>query len=213
MMETGALEAAGHWDEIYRRRPPTEVSWYQDEPTVSLALLDALGVTPEEPIIDVGGGASVLVDRLLDRGFGDVSVLDVSAAALAHARHRLGERAPHVHWLRDDVLAWRPERRYEIWHDRAVFHFLVEEDQRTAYLAALRAALTPEARVVIGTFAGDGPQRCSGLPVRRYEPGDLASVFGAEFELVEHRRDEHHTPGGTEQPFTWVGMVRRPRVR
>jgi SAM-dependent methyltransferase len=212
-METRAREVARHWDEIYGRRLPTEVSWYQDQPTVSLALLDALGVTADQPTVDVGGGASVLVDRLLDRRFADVSVLDVSAAALAHAKKRLAERAELVHWLREDVLTWRPGRRYGIWHDRAVFHFLVEEKERRAYLAALRAALIPEGRVVIGTFAGDGPQQCSGLPVQRYDPRDLAAVFGADFEVVEHRRDEHHTPGGTEQPFTWVGMVWRPELR
>src|ERR1019366_10221453 len=119
-MQTGAGDVAGHWDEIYGRRLPTEVSWYQHQPTVSLALLDALHVTRDQPIVDVGGGASVLVDRLLDRRFADVSVLDVSAAPLAHAKKRLAERAELVHWLREDVLTWRPGRRYGIWHDRAV---------------------------------------------------------------------------------------------
>src|ERR1039458_4468429 len=121
-METGAGDVAGHWDEIYGRRLPTEVSWYQDQPTVSLALLDALRVTPDQPIVDVGGGASVLVDRLLDRRFGDVSVLDVSATALAHAKKRLAERAELVHWLHEDVLTWRPARRYGIWQLHAVSH-------------------------------------------------------------------------------------------
>jgi cyclopropane fatty-acyl-phospholipid synthase-like methyltransferase len=209
-MGRAAGDVAGHWDRVYGRRLPTEMSWYQEEPRVSLALLDALDVTPQVAIVDVGGGASVLVDRLLDRRFGDVSVLDVSAAALAHAKQRLAERAACVHWLREDVLTWRPERRYGVWHDRAVFHFLVEENERAAYLASLRAALTPEGRVAIGTFAGDGPQHCSGLPVQRYEAGALAAVFGAEFEVVEQRREEHQTPNGTEQPFTWVGMVWHP---
>jgi hypothetical protein len=207
-METGARDVARHWNEIYGRRLPTEVSWYQDQPTVSLTLLDALRATPDQPIVDVGGGASVLVDRLLDRRFGDVSVLDVSATALAHAKKRLAERAESVHWLNEDVLTWRPARRYGIWHDRAVFHFLVEESQRTAYLAALRAALTSRARVVIGTFAGDGPQQCSGLPVQRYDPGDLAAVFGAEFDVVEHRRDGHRTrtgPSSHSPGWAWCG--------
>lgn len=212
-MEIGVGDVAGYWDEIYGRRLPTEVSWYQDQPTVSLALLDALRLTPDQPIVDVGGGASVLVDRLLDRRFDDVSVLDVSATALAHAKKRLAERAELVHWLHEDVLTWRPARRYGIWHDRAVFHFLVEENQRRTYLAALRGALTSEARVVIGTFAGDGPQQCSGLPVQRYDPGDLAAVFGTEFAVVERRREEHRTPNGTEQPFTWVGMIWHPKVQ
>jgi hypothetical protein len=187
------------------------MSWYQDEPTVSLSLLEALGATKEQPVVDVGGGAALLVDRLLDLSFGDVSVLDVSSTALAHARRRLGERAEGVHWIHDDVLTWRPQRRYGIWHDRAVFHFLVEEEERSAYLAALRTALTVEGRVVIGTFAGDGPRQCSGLRVQGYDPGGLAAVFGPEFEVVERRREVHHTPGGAEQPFTWLAMVWHPR--
>jgi SAM-dependent methyltransferase len=210
-MEAGAREPSAHWDDLYGRRPPTALSWYQDEPSMSLALLEAIGATREQPVLDVGGGASVLVDRLLGRGFADLSVLDVSATALAHAQRRLGERAERVRWLREDVLTWRPQRRYGVWHDRAVFHFLVEEERRSAYLAVLRMALAAGGHVVIGTFAGDGPQQCSGLHVQRYDPGGLAAVFGAEFEVVEHRREVHHTPGGAEQPFTWLAMVWRPR--
>lgn len=209
-MEAGARDLAAHWDDLYGRRPATALSWYQDEPTVSLALLEALGASREQPVIDVGGGASVLVARLLDLGFADVSVLDVSATALAHAQRRLGERAERVRWLREDVLSWRPQRRYGIWHDRAVFHFLVDEERRSAYLAVLRTALTAGGHVVIGTFAGDGPERCSGLPVQRYDPGALAAAFGDEFEVVGHRREVHHTPGGADQPFTWLAMVWRP---
>lgn len=206
----GSAGTAAHWDDLYGRRPPTGMSWHQDQPTMSLALLEALGATQERPLVDVGGGASVLVDRLLDRSFVDVSVLDLSAAALAHSKRRLGERAGSVHWLHTDVLTWRPQRRYGIWHDRAVFHFLVEQRQRSAYLAVLRRALTPGSSVVIGTFAADGPQQCSGLEVQGYGAAELAAAFGAEFDVVERRREVHRTPSGVEQPFTWLAMVWHP---
>ena len=169
---------AEHWDGIYRQRAPTELTWYQRQPRVSLDLLDALGVTPDQAVVDVGGGTSTLAAHLVERGFGDVTVLDLSAAALAAAAESMGERGGEVHWLEQDVLTWRPERHYQAWHDRAVFHFLVDEARRLAYLATLRAALDGGGAVVVGTFAADGPQQCSGLPVCRYAPEDLASEDG-----------------------------------
>jgi len=207
MMSAVPPDLAEHWDKLYSQRAPSTLTWYQASPSVSLALLDALGVRSDQAVIDVGGGTSNLVDALIGRGFGDVSVLDVSQAALDQARQRLGSNAARVSWLREDVLTWRPRRRYGVWHDRAVFHFLVEERQRDAYVATLHAALDPHASVVIGTFASDGPDQCSGLPVARYDPTSLAAVFGKEFQVVEHRREEHHTPGGAVQPFSWVAMV------
>lgn len=197
---------AGHWDEIYRQRAPGELTWYQREPLVSLALLDMLGVTPDQAVVDVGGGTSSLAGHLLDRGFGDITVLDLSTTALASAAGAMGERSGRVHWLAHDVLTWRPDRRYQVWHDRAVLHFLVDEGHRLAYLATLRAALDGGGAVVVGTFAADGPERCSGLPVRRYGPDDLATLFGPAFDVVEQRREEHHTPAGGVQPFTWAAM-------
>lgn len=162
-------------------------------------------------MVDVGGGASVLVDHLVERGFLDISVVDLSQVALDQARERLGESAGLVHWLCHDVLLWAPERRYQVWHDRAVFHFLCDEDQRRLYLANLRSGLAPGGHVVIGTFAPDGPETCSGLPVARYGPDDLARAFGADFKVVGHRDEEHITPHAISQKFTWLAMAYRPR--
>lgn len=167
------------------------------------------GTDTDAAVIDVGGGASVLVDELLGAGFGDVTVLDVSESALGTARRRLGAAAHAVRWLATDLLAWSPSRRYSLWHDRAVFHFLVAEDQRVRYLEVLSEALAPGGHVVIATFAADGPLTCSGLPVRRYSPVELATELGAGFETVTTRREDHLTPAGAIQPFTWVLARRR----
>ena len=196
-------ERVSHWDGVYSRRGPTEMSWFQATPTVSLELLDVLGVSPKSAVIDVGGGASVLVDHLLERGFEDVSALDVSAAALRSARSRLTSSAP-VTWLRADVLSWRPERGFDLWHDRAVFHFLTDAADRLTYLRTMRRALRPGGAVIMGTFAADGPDHCSGLPVARYSPDQLADAIGAEFDIVAVRREVHTTPTGAGQPFSWV---------
>ncbi len=196
-------ERARHWEAAYTGRGFDGVSWYQEVPSVSLELIDALGVPPDAAVIDVGGGASTLVDHLVEQGFSDVSVLDVSAAALAEARGRLGDAAP-VSWLHEDLLLWRPERRFDLWHDRAVFHFLVSPDERAMYLATLGAAIETDGFVVLATFAPQAPEFCSGLPVARYSVDDLTDLFGVGFELVQTRREEHVTPGGSTQPFTWV---------
>lgn len=201
-------ELARHWDAAYTARGVQGASWYQAEASFSLELIDALGVTPDAAVVDVGGGASVFAERLAARGFRDVSVLDVSAEALAEARRRAGEGAP-IRWLREDLLTWRPERLFDVWHDRAVFHFLVAPADRDRYLATLRAALQPGGAVLLATFAADGPEKCSGLPTARYAASELAAVLGPEFELVEARREEHVTPAGAVQPFTWIaGRIR-----
>jgi trans-aconitate methyltransferase len=179
------------------------VSWYQSEPAVSLELIRSLGVDRGSPVVDVGGGASPLVDRLLEAGYTDVSVLDLSDVALDEARRRVGEDAP-VSWLREDVLEWRPARRYGLWHDRAVFHFLVDEADRARYLEVLSGALEAGGAVVIATFADDGPQHCSGLPVARYSEGALVRLLGERLVPVDTRRETHLTPAGVPQPFTWV---------
>ncbi len=174
---------------------------------MSLDLLDDLGIGPESSVVDVGGGESVFVDRLVARGFRDLTVLDVSDAALAVARRRVGSSG-RVTWLVQDVLAWRPERRYDLWHDRAVFHFLAggEVDE---YLAVLEGALSPGGAIILGTFALEGPPSCSGLPVTRYSVDDLATVLGGGFEVVARRSELHRTPAATEQVFTWVAARRR----
>ena len=173
---------------------------------MSSELIERLGIDREAAVIDVGGGASNLVDHLIGQGFRDVSVLDVSAAALTEARRRLGAEAP-VGWLCEDLLDWEPERRFDLWHDRAAFHFLVSSDDREAYLRILRSAIRDNGFVVLGTFAPDGPEFCSGLPVARYSVEDLTDLL--RLDLLVTRREEHRTPGGATQPFTWVaGRIR-----
>jgi SAM-dependent methyltransferase len=175
---------------------------------MSLRMLDAARITPADSVIDVGGGASPLAGVLLERGFGDLTVLDISAAAIEHARRRLGPRADQVHWLAADIRSWRPARRYAAWHDRAVFHFLTAEPDRQDYRRALAAGTAPGAVAVVGCFAPDGPRQCSGLPVARYGPGDFAAELGSDWELVAQDREEHVTPVGLAQPFTWVALRR-----
>ena len=173
-------------------------------------MIAALGVGPEVALVDVGGGASPLAGQLVDRGFVDVTVLDVSESALAAASDRLGSRAARVTWLAQDVRSWSPARAYGLWHDRAAFHFLVDAADRARYLAVLERALGPAGMLVLATFATDGPSTCSGLPVVRYDAGELASLVGPGFELVEQRQQVHRTPRGTAQPFTWVALRRCP---
>ena len=197
-------DRAQHWDDTYTRRGIERVSWFQTVPTRSLQMIDALGISPEAAVIDVGGGASSLAGHLVVRGFTDIVVLDISDVALAAARDRVGNRAP-VSWLHQDVLTWRPQRRFDLWHDRAVFHFLVEPDERKRYLAILRAALIPGGAAIMATFAPDGPDQCSGLPVVRYSAGDLAALLGEDFEVADACREEHTTPAGAHQPLTWAG--------
>ena len=161
-------ERHDHWERIYTSKPETRVSWYQSAADLSLTLITAAVPDRAASIIDVGGGASTLVDGLLDRGRTDVTVLDIAEAGLERAKERLGARARRVAWIVADITTWTPPRRWHVWHDRAVFHFLVEPAQQDAYLVALEAATSPGSKVVMGTFALDGPERCSGLPVQRY---------------------------------------------
>lgn len=201
---TGAGDRADHWDSAYQDRGAHGVSWFQPDPTVSMELIEMLGVSTDDAVIDVGGGASLLVDSLIGRGWSDVTVLDISHTALEAARERLGSDAP-VTWLDQDLLTWSPERHYGLWHDRAVFHFLVDAAERETYLRVLRAAVAPGGSVILATFASDGPEYCSGLSVVRYSAEDLATILaGTDFEVVESRCEEHTTPGGAVQPFTWV---------
>lgn len=191
-----------HWDDVYATKATTEVSWFQQHPELSLALIARATLATDAAILDVGGGASTLVDGLLALGYTNVTVLDLSGTALAAARHRLGARADQVTWLEGDVRdADLPAA--DLWHDRAVFHFLTDPADRAAYRAQLRATLRPGGQVVIATFAEDGPTRCSGLPVQRYSPAQLAAELGAGYRLVESEREEHHTPLGSVQAFTY----------
>ena len=198
-----ASVSAEHWDGRYESIGEQAVGWFESRPVVSLELLAALGVSPSDSVIDVGGGASRLVDHLLVAGHQDVTVLDVSEVAVDAARRRLGEPTA-VTWLVEDVLAWAPSRQWDVWHDRMLLHFLVSDAPRAAYLDILRQALAPHGAVVICTFAEDGPEVCSALPVRRYSLEDLASFLGPVVDIVESRRSTHTTPGGVEQSHSWI---------
>ena len=199
-----------HWQGVYAAKRDTAVSWFEAEPAVSLALIDLVGTPKQGAVIDVGGGASRLVDHLLDRGFADVTVLDLSAAALAAARQRLGAAGGRVQWIVADATTWEPPRRYALWHDRAALHFLTDPADRAAYVARLRQALMPGGHAIIGTFAPDGPEKCSGLPVVRYDADSLAGVLGPGFALLDSRRHAHLTPSGTEQRFHFATFRRLP---
>ncbi|MEO5337480.1 MAG: class I SAM-dependent methyltransferase [Magnetospirillum sp. WYHS-4] len=192
-----------HWEGVYGTKSPLEVSWYQSAPTLSLDLIRAAGLNRTTPLIDVGGGASPLADALLADGFGDVTVLDISAGALDQARRRLGDKGAGVCWIAADITLWRPERRYGLWHDRAVFHFLTEAADRRRYMAVLNEALAPGGTVVLAAFAPEGPERCSGLPVMRHGPESFAAELGGSFSLRDTVYEDHPTPAGKTQRFCY----------
>ncbi len=210
MIDSPAQRDLSHyWDDRYEQAGETNVSWFQPCPGVSLELIEAAGIERATPVIDVGGGGSRLVDHLLARGFTDVTVLDVSNIALEISRRRLHE-SEQAHWVQADVLTWRPDRRWDLWHDRAVFHFLANPADRDVYLDRLATGLRAGGTFIIGTFAADGPDRCSGLPVCRYDPTTLADTIVAAIPTAAvrtSRREIHTTPNGTHQPFTWITGV------
>jgi 2-polyprenyl-3-methyl-5-hydroxy-6-metoxy-1,4-benzoquinol methylase len=204
----GPRTRRSHWDDVYARVEPTSVSWYQSSPVTSLELVAELGVPTSARVIDVGGGASHLVDELVSRGYDDVSVLDVSSSAIEMARSRVGTTSP-VRWITEDVVSWTPTRDYDLWHDRAVFHFLVDPKDRDRYLRKLHAALNPGGSVVVATFSHDGPPTCSGLPVAHYDADELSALLGERFETIAVRKEGHRTPAGVEQPFVWLAARAR----
>jgi SAM-dependent methyltransferase len=190
-----------HWETVYTSKREKEVSWFQENPAPSLELFAQIGAVPASAIIDIGGGASRLVDCLIKNGFQDVTVLDLSGAALDAAKVRLGGRAAQVHWVVADATVWEPVKAYDVWHDRAAFHFLTDEQDRAAYVARLVRALKVGGHAIIATFALDGPERCSGLPVMRYDAASLGLTLGHSFQLVHTLRHEHATPWGSQQIF------------
>ncbi|WP_448029029.1 class I SAM-dependent methyltransferase [Bradyrhizobium liaoningense] len=201
-------DRATHWDHVYATKGEAEVSWFQDSPATSLDLIRAANPDHGATIIDIGGGASRLVDALLQDGYRDVAVLDLSANALDAAKKRIGGAASIVDWIVADATTWRPAKTYDVWHDRAAFHFLTDPHDRAAYVERLRSALTPGGQVVIGTFAPDGPEKCSGLPVQRHDSTSLAAELGPEFDLVETRNETHHTPWNSTQAFQFSRFTR-----
>ena len=203
------MSRKAHWEQVWTTKPSTEVSWYQPDPTTSLALLREVGTTATTQILDVGGGDSRLVDAVLAQGLGRMTVLDISGAALARARARLGAAADAVTWLEADVTAVHlAPASVDIWHDRAVFHFLTDPADRARYAATATAAIRPGGTMLISTFALDGPTKCSGLEVERYAPEGLAEAMGEAFALVRGFSETHRTPADREQRFS-VAMLRR----
>jgi SAM-dependent methyltransferase len=190
-----------HWENVYTTKGENEVSWFQENPAPSLDLIDIARPTPESTIIDIGGGASRLVDSLVARGFEHVTVLDLSEAALVAAKTRLGSKGKNVQWIAADVTRWYPNQTYDVWHDRAAFHFLTDSADRVAYVERLKRATKIGGFVIIGTFAIDGPEKCSGLPVHRYDSTSLSAELGKGFELIHSRSHEHSTPWDSKQRF------------
>jgi SAM-dependent methyltransferase len=197
------MDRRAHWEGVYTTKAPEQVSWFQAEARLSLELITR-HAAPGAAIADIGGGASRLVDGLLAHGFGDVRVLDIAGAALAAAQLRLGAAAARVQWVVDDVLAAEfVPASLDVWHDRAVFHFLTDPADRARYVAQVQRAVRPGGLVLVATFAEDGPLKCSGLEVARYSPDALHAQFGADFRVLEGHREEHHTPSGAVQRFTY----------
>lgn len=203
-----SLDRQAHWQNVYQTKSEREVSWFQESPEVSLDLIRATGVGIDASIIDIGGGASRLVDVLIDADFRSITVLDVSEKALATSKARLGARGAGVNWAVADVTTWQPSQQYDVWHDRAAFHFLTDADDRAAYAEVIRKSVRPKGHVIIGTFALDGPERCSGLPVVRHDAVSLGQMLGSSFSLVESRRHDHQTPGGATQRFEFSRFQR-----
>jgi 2-polyprenyl-3-methyl-5-hydroxy-6-metoxy-1,4-benzoquinol methylase len=197
----GGLDLRGHCENVYRTKGEHEVGWFEQTPAVSLDLIHATGVMTDAPIVDIGGGASRLVDALLDEGFEAVTVLDLSNEALAISKARLGARSAKVQWIATDITAWDPSQTYDVWHDRAAFHFLTDPKDRAAHAERVLRAVRPGGHVIIGMFAMEGPQRCSGLPVVRHDAASLGQMLGPSFDLVESCNHAHQTPTAVIQRY------------
>jgi SAM-dependent methyltransferase len=204
-----AMGKAQHWERIFAERDPNELSWYEEVPEASLALIEEAAIPFGAAILDVGGGTSRLAGLLLASGYTDVTVTDISPAALALARADLGVAAEQITWVQSDVRSHDFARLFDLWHDRAVFHFMVEDDDRDRYLSVLRRTLRPGGHLVLAAFGPGGPSHCSGLPVVRYGAEDLVEILGADFELVSAQIQTHQTPAGQEQEFSYSHFRRR----
>ncbi len=205
-------ERRDHWDNVYASKGEDEVSWFQENPRRSLELIAQIGINKAAPVVDVGGGASRLIDALIEQGYADTTVLDISKRAVALAQERLGRFQDSVDWIVADVTEWTPRRRYALWHDRAVFHFLTAEGDRKAYRKTLAKGLASDGHVIIATFGPDGPEQCSGLPVVRYDEDTIAKVFDGLLRLEGSGSEDHITPSGAHQAFTFYRFVRNGTV-
>lgn len=197
-----------HWEQIYTDKSPLEVSWFQAAPELSLQLIRNTGFDTSASIIDVGGGASTLIDHLSKTGFQQLAVLDISAAALEHAKNRLGDSAAHIEWFEADVTDFTPPHRFDIWHDRAVFHFLTDTADREKYISTLQRTLTDAGQLIIAAFAIGGPRKCSGLDIVQYDADKLCAELGNGFRLLEQQDEIHRTPGGGQQEFSYYRFSR-----
>lgn len=199
-----------HWDRIYEKNKTASASWFQPVPKTSLDLIRLCAPAQDSPIIDIGGGDSLLVDHLLRQGFTDLTVLDISGKSLERAKARLGEKADMVTWIESDIREFEPERHYALWHDRAAFHFLTDEANVQRYASLVNDHV--DGKLVIGTFSPEGPDKCSGLPVKQYSESSLAAVFAPEFQPLQCLRVDHITPGEARQNFVFCIFGRRPEI-
>jgi trans-aconitate methyltransferase len=203
------LDRKAHWEKAWSSGPAQKASWYQEVPRTSLSMINHAQMNREQPLIDVGGGASVLVDHLLDARYRDITVLDISSTALKQARHRLGGKADRVDWIEADITHYTANRQFFLWHDRAAFHFLVDADDRRRYVRALNRGLQPGGQAIMACFAPDGPKKCSGLDIVQYDAEGLQSELGDGMRLLEQQVERHLTPGGREQKFGFYRFERR----
>jgi trans-aconitate methyltransferase len=199
-----------HWDNIYHHNSPLKLSWYKEDQELSMRLVHDTHISRDAAIIDVGGGASTLVDMLVDEGYTNVAVLDVAARALAHARIRLADEACRIQWYEEDVTRFESSNQYSLWHDRAVFHFLINKTDRDRYVKVLRQSLRSGGHLIMMTFAIDGPSKCSGLDIVQYDEHTLAAVLGTDFQLMESGFENHFTPAGKQQKFAYFRFVFKP---
>lgn len=200
-------ERKTHWDQVYQNKSPLEVSWYQKQPTICLDLIEHTGISKDAALIDVGGGASTLIDHLMAAGYTNLTVLDISAAALAHAQQRMGQQANAVNWIVADVTEFSAPTKYALWHDRAVFHFLTKQSDRDAYISVLRQSLQPGGHMILAAFGIGGPDKCSGLDIVQYDAEKLSAELGKEFVLQEETAETHQTPDGRPQKFGYFRFI------
>ena len=198
-----------HWEKVYTKKSPSEVSWYQTHPGISLELIASRGIDHSAKIIDVGAGASVLVDKLLEAGYTDISVLDISSKAIDHAKERMESRAEQTVWIITDITEFEPSRQYDLWHDRAVFHFLTEKIDRQKYVEVLKKALKPQGHLILSAFSLEGPPKCSGLNVERYDVEKMKQELGDEFEFIKSVNESHVTPWQAKQEFIYGYFKRK----
>lgn len=203
-----SFDRKAHWQKVYGGKEPSDLSWFQAEPSLSLELISNCGLSLSDPIIDVGGGASVLIDRLIHRGYSRLTVLDISAAALKNSKRRLGVDSDRVEWIESDITAYEPREQFALWHDRAVFHFLTDPNDRKNYVAALKQALRSGGHLILASFATGGPEKCSGLPIVQYDSRKLMAELGPGFRLVEERAESHVTPAQRIQAFAYFRLIR-----